>query len=315
MILIKKRQNDYLCADNQSIISMNRIPLIILSVFMATMLASASEKVYPKAALIATYRYEYNTIDPHKNKPSHRHDDFVLLAGQRQSTFYGVRTRYIDSIYADPQSRSEFLSLRVKLREALGKPLVTDGKIHYVGDKELGLPVKGLGIVVGKDFDAGILDIMDDWSATKYTYTLAADPIDWELTDTMATVSGYECAGASCIYHGREWNVWFCPDVPIQDGPWQLYGLPGLIIKAESADGDHCFSLTGLEESSREILPPPMPIGKVVVAIDRKEYLRMRHEYMLNPVRSLKKRGFAVLNKEEADNDVVHDFLETDYKE
>lgn len=34
---------------------MNRIPLIILSVFMATMLASASEKVYPKAALIATY--------------------------------------------------------------------------------------------------------------------------------------------------------------------------------------------------------------------------------------------------------------------
>ena len=36
---------------------------------------------------------------------------------------------------------------------------------------------------------------------------------------------------------------------------------------------------------------------------------------MLNPVRSLKKRGFAVLNKEEADNDVVHDFLETDYKE
>ena len=92
---------------------MNRIPLIILSVLWRRCWLQPRKEVYPKAALIATYRYEYNTIDPHKNKPSHRHDDFVLLAGQRQSTFYGVRTRYIDSIYADPQSRSEFLSLRV----------------------------------------------------------------------------------------------------------------------------------------------------------------------------------------------------------
>ncbi len=68
-----------------------------------------------------------------------------FLAGQRQSTFYGVRTRYIDSIYADPQSRSEFLSLRVKLREALGKPLVTDGKIHYVGTRSSGCLSRGSG--------------------------------------------------------------------------------------------------------------------------------------------------------------------------
>ena len=31
-------------------------------------------------------------------------------------------------------------------------------------------------------------------------------------------------------------------------GPWKLCGLPGLIIKAETADGDYRFTLAGIEK-------------------------------------------------------------------
>ena len=60
---------------------------------------------------------------------------------------------------------------------------------------------------------------------------------------------------ATANYHGRDWTAWFTPDIPLQEGPWKLCGLPGLILEANESTGQHSFIATGLEVSNQEIVP------------------------------------------------------------
>lgn len=74
--------------------------------------------------------------------------------------------------------------------------------------------------------------------------------INWDiLTDTL-TVAGYPCQKATTTFRGRNYTAWFTVEIPIDDGPWKLYGLPGLILKAEDDEGFFQFLAVGLEKAS-----------------------------------------------------------------
>ena len=44
-------------------------------------------------------------------------------------------------------------------------------------------------------------------------------------------------------------EVWFCPDIPISDGPAIYSGLPGLIIQSQSTSGLY-IELISLEKNT-----------------------------------------------------------------
>ncbi|SPY35927.1 GLPGLI family protein [Porphyromonas cangingivalis] len=72
-------------------------------------------------------------------------------------------------------------------------------------------------------------------------------PMVWVISTDTATVLGYECIRASATFRGRSYNVWFTPNIPVNEGPWKFYGLPGVILRAESSDGLFQFKAIGLE--------------------------------------------------------------------
>lgn len=76
----------------------------------------------------------------------------------------------------------------------------------------------------------------------------------WELNEGDTIVCGYSCQRASTTFRGRTWKVWYAPDLPFQDGPWKLCGLPGLILKAEDAEGDFKFEATELRHPQNEFI-------------------------------------------------------------
>lgn len=82
-------------------------------------------------------------------------------------------------------------------------------------------------------------------------------PEIWQIYQDTATISGLKAFRAECKYGGREWTAWFSPEIPVSDGPSKFSGLPGLIVKLESADGDYQFILEGLERSKGQILKLP----------------------------------------------------------
>ena len=105
-------------------------------------------------------------------------------------------------------------------------------------------------------------------------YTEPLAEMQWTIGDSVKTVLGYECMVAYTEYHGRRWTVWFTPEIPLQDGPWKLCGLPGLILEASEADGQHAFTATGLEVTNKEMVPVYTP--ERYKKYERKELLRQK---------------------------------------
>lgn len=73
------------------------------------------------------------------------------------------------------------------------------------------------------------------------------DPQSWQFSSDTLRVLGYLCQKATTSFRGREYTAWFAPEIPINEGPWKLFGLPGLILKANTSDGIFSFEAIGLE--------------------------------------------------------------------
>lgn len=56
--------------------------------------------------------------------------------------------------------------------------------------------------------------------------------IDWQLHEESKQLGSFLCKKATCKFRGREWTVWYAPQIPVNHGPWKLQGLPGLILEA-----------------------------------------------------------------------------------
>lgn len=104
----------------------------------------------------------------------------------------------------------------------------------------------------------------------------------WTLSADTATILSYTCRKAECHFKGRSWIAWFTPDIPSSEGPWKLYGLPGLILKAEDDEAHYIFTCTGIEQchSYRPILFN----GKDYEPVNRKAYNKIHERYYADPV-------------------------------
>ena len=79
-------------------------------------------------------------------------------------------------------------------------------------------------------------------SESDHLYNVEEIPsYNWNMEDGDTIICNYHCQKASTAYNGRIWNVYYAPELPFQDGPWKLGGLPGLILKAEDVTKEFCF--------------------------------------------------------------------------
>ena len=109
----------------------------------------------------------------------------------------------------------------------------------------------------------------------QFMYEENLPAMDWELTDSVKTVCGYECHQAKAEVYGRTWTVWYSTEIPIPYGPYVLGGLPGLILEAVDTDGIFHFTSVGMEDvhDASEVAL----YGKTdAVRCTRKKYLALR---------------------------------------
>lgn len=67
--------------------------------------------------------------------------------------------------------------------------------------------------------------------------------LDWKLSAQVDSVCGFVCQMAQADYLGRRYEAWFCPEIPVDIGPFKFRGLPGLIVKVEDMEGDYSWEL------------------------------------------------------------------------
>lgn len=227
---------------------------------------------------------------------------FVLYTNGTVSKFCDPVAEYVDSLCSTPKGRNEYSMMLTKAIESGTTPLSPSSTL-----------------CVFQSFYDNSVTVFDQSGSDHYTYTEPMDEMEWIINDSIKSILGYECAMATSNYHGREWTVWFTPEIPAPLGPWKFHGLPGLILEAVDADNIYMFKATGLEKCSKEILP--LYSKSNYSNADRKEMLKAARNILDNPYAYLAAiTGVSVdelKDDEDDDEETINidwDFLETDYR-
>lgn len=104
----------------------------------------------------------------------------------------------------------------------------------------------------------------DQLMVSSYAIEGPMPAIDWKTIGDTATFGGLHCQNATGHFKGRDYTVWFCPDLPVHTGPWKLNGLPGVIVDARDAKNEVVFKFDGVEKA----IPTPPKNGP---AVDKKD--------------------------------------------
>jgi len=99
---------------------------------------------------------------------------------------------------------------------------------------------------VFKNRQTGIITSIDGDFQDLFLVEETVPPMEWEIFPDTMTILGYLCFKATTIFRGRNYIAWFTMDIPINEGPWKIYGLPGLILRLEDADGLFVHEAVGL---------------------------------------------------------------------
>lgn len=153
--------------------------------------------------------------------------------------------------YSDDEMRldvgasvSEFYSARAASFDKWMKDKIARGDRDFT---KLPSPPK-IRWVVYRNYPAGQTSFLDGAMMDYYRISEATVTPKWTIGSDTCTLLGYHCTKAETLFKGRRWTAWFTEDIPLNEGPWKLIGLPGLILKAEDAQKQFIFVASGLEQ-------------------------------------------------------------------
>lgn len=213
---------------------------IILSIFLGLFIIQSVGQVYDpyfrqKASKVTidTCRYVVNyTHTFYKDTVSHNrfNDLHCLEIGSQISKYYSLNGVKVDSTWATATKQMNPF-----------KDLAKDVQINYE-DYYFNYPSKGTLMV-----SSGVIN-------REYVYQEPVPTMEWLLQQEKTEILGYECTKAVTSFRGREYQVWFTPEIPISSGPWKFNGLPGLILKAEDSEGLFTWTVTAILRPEKRIL-------------------------------------------------------------
>jgi len=178
-------------------------------------------------------------------------DTMTLDIGAVMSEYYDIAKQKQDSLYSAYLNKIPIATIRnisvLKQQDAFedegaGSSSHTTGRMKESAR-------------LFKNRQTGEIIIIDVLSAEKYRFTETVSPQNWQIAADTATILGYLCQKATATFRGRSYEAWFSPEIPVNDGPWKFFGLPGLILKVTDTDGIFSFVCAGMEN-----LNPPRDI-------------------------------------------------------
>lgn len=260
--------------------NLKKLSIFIISIFCYTLgfaqsvqtkgIVSSGEPTPHKTFENALYRVTYKmAFVPNPESPSNKKETLtVLLIGKKFSLFADYYSLELDSLET---------SLNIK-KENVGAQM---SKLLPVGKKIRFKP----WIVINYPSNGHVL-YQQNFGSTTYRYDDDAIKFDWHLEDTIQTIKGYKCKKALCSFRGRTYTAWYCPEIPLNAGPYVFNGLPGLIFSIKDGNDEFSFSLEGFQKQTN---PSWIKIpDRNVVQISRNEFRKIEKNLADNPAAVLK---------------------------
>jgi len=214
--------------------------------------------------------YWYEFQQDSTSRYSLKGQEMILQIGEHHSKFAAVHTLFNDSVlmaYAnEPNSQAVF----DKIWALTGRNITHSYCKHYIY----------------KNYPGKDTITFTSYLNHKYPKIVEHNSLNWRLINNSdTTILDYRCKKATTRYAGRNYVAWFTMDIPVSDGPHKFSGLPGLIVKINDTQNQHCFQLTSVEKP--KWIQPIFFIKDNFVEITAKEYtdaLNVRMSQLFNKI-------------------------------
>ena len=195
-------------------------------------------------------------------------------------------TFFKDVFYLDicKSGHSLFYSRANQIKDSVETALKADG----ISGLELVMRTRqlsnGLQWYIDKRFADCEYDYTNKLLVDFKRYTAPLEMPQWEIVGDTVTINGFLCKEAHAFVQGRKWIAWYTEEIQSNDGPWLLWGLPGLIIHAKDSDNYfkfNCTSVKLLDEPYTVLLPGS---NNLITEITKKEMLEQETLKETDPV-------------------------------
>lgn len=281
--------------------------IFLLCMFSITTIHSQEKSRYKCAYEITALRDTVSPVVYHK-------DTYIVQINDNITKGFYYHNYYSDSLKT--ANYALYSQIRMEtLRKAKDLRTQADPK---VGEKTIGqfYPSKLFMSTLYKDYEMNEIRITDEISLfDKFVFTDQLKPQDWEIESDTLTILGYHSQKATCNYRGRNWIAWFTNEIPLSEGPWKFYGLPGLITKIADDKEHYSFTLTGFQEV---VEPIDTRISPKTEKIERKKFIKsMMDGQIQQNIAALAAEVIGLSNtggNASSVNRRGYDYIERDYK-
>ncbi len=200
--------------------------LTIYALLAATLQTAVAQK--PDTARVLVH-YKFTHVTDTTDRPHPYTENMVLLVGKTASVY-----KSYDGMISDAQFRKAYIEATAN------NP---DGQV-MVNRSGAGMRPKYYQYPNEQKL------LTEDYIlVTEYLIAGPMPAIDWKISGDTATFGGLHCQKAAGHFKGRDYIVWFCPDLLVHTGPWKLNGLPGVIVDAHDTKNEVIFQFDGVEKA------------------------------------------------------------------
>ena len=208
------------------------------------------------------YHYTQQITERETGAVTYQTDTMALDFGKSFSVYYDWNKARRDSLERGKTKDLDIKTFHMKTQPDFDMIEYNDKQGSYFVNSS-----KGENAILYKNRFERELFSVETTTKTALKCVEQLDPQDWQFTADTLTVLDYVCQKVTTSFRGRSYEAWFSPEIPIKEGPWKLYGLPGLILKVVVDNGLFIFDAIGLEN-----------LEDVYITMDKDSYLNCTRE-------------------------------------
>ena len=249
---------------------------------IATAILMAADATYASSPALYECIYRYDMKGNSGDKEFSEASDCMLLIGEDQSKFYDYSAFRLDSVSAIPGVADDTVK---KIKE------------EFINNETY------FGQEVNTSLKDDKVTVYCDMAPERYKYEQKLPLMTWEETDETTDICGYPCKKAVGEYGGRKWQAWYAEEIPVPFGPWKMFGLPGLVLKAADESGNHCFEAIVFRQGDGEFAPSKIPNQ---VSIGHEKFIELKNEYDKDPEAAINPEGISEITVTHGGNIIIN---------
>ena len=232
--------------------------LLILTCLLLFVITSVAQKA---DVAIGKATYEFIHIRDTANREKPYKETVALILGRNASVYRSITK----------QQQEEMMANQIA------------NQVKNASDpNHLNLTITGGGAVSSEEYYQYTNDKKLYTEEQVINFYLVEEPlpvINWKIQKDTMSFGALHCQKATGHFKGRDYEAWFCADLPFHNGPWKLNGLPGLILEASDTKKEVIFKFNSFEDISKAnqtIMPPAADIKTTLTDLGRLKEARAK---------------------------------------